>query len=537
MLAHQRASVRSPLEVSIYNNLILFHDYYVIVPFAGILLAALVAPVRALGIRVASWCGHHVWALATITALGLAVGSHVVYHAYPLSLDEHTVVFQSKIFAAGRLSGYFPPELIDWLIPQFFQGRFFGVSYQTGDVVSAYWPGFSLLLTPFTALGYPWLLNPLIGAATVLLMHRLATVLFEDPECAGYVALLTLASPAVTVNAISYYSMPAHFLANGIFLLLLLNPSPLRALAAGFVGSVALVLHNPVPHMLFALPWIVWLGFHPARWRLLGALVAGYLPVCLVLGWGWSLYIENLRSPSEISDLTILERASEILMRRLTGVLEWTSSTGLTARFLDLCKLWLWASPALIALAFVGAWHLRRSHGQWMALAGSVLLTYFGYFLGHFDQGHGWGFRYFHSAWLALPLFAVLALRDPPKEAAGPTPGLSRSSLPGWVAGCAVLSLVILTTLHAFQVERFITRHIAQLPVSASGELRAVIINPASGYFSWDLVRNDPFLRDPFIVLLSRGPQTDQAMMAARFPQYTLLSSDARGSVWGVPQR
>jgi hypothetical protein len=392
------------------------------------------------------------------------------------------------------------------------------------------------LLTPFTALGHPWLLNPLIGAATVVLMHRLAMALFNDPECAGHVALLTLASPAVTINAISYYSMPAHLLANGIFLLLLLNPSPLRALAAGFVGSVALVLHNPVPHMLFALPWFAWLAFNPSRWRLLGALVAGYLPACLVLGWGWALFVENLRS-SAIPDASILERASEIFMRRLAGALEWTSSAGLTARFLDLCKLWLWASPALVTLALLGAWRLRRSHGHWMALAGSVLLTYFGYFLGHFDQGHGWGFRYFHSAWLALPLFAVLAWHGLPARPDDATPRPSRSALPGWGAGCAVLSLVILTALHAFQVERFITGHLAQLPVPASGEPRVVIINPASGYYSWDLVRNDPFLRDPFIALLSRGPRNDQTMMAARFPQYTLLSSDARGSVWGFPDR
>jgi hypothetical protein len=393
------------------------------------------------------------------------------------------------------------------------------------------------LLTPFTALGHPWLLNPLIGATTVVLMHRLAMALFEDQQWAGLVALLTVASPAVTINAISYYSMPAHLLANGIFLLLLLKPTPPRALAAGFVGSIALVLHNPVPHMLFAFPWFVWLGFNPARWRLLAALIAGYLPACLVLGWGWPLFVESIRNASEIPDTSILEHAAVTFKRRLAGVLDWTSSAGLTARFLDLCKLWLWASPGLITLAVAGAWRLRRSDGHWIALAGSVLLTYFGYFLGHFDQGHGWGFRYFHSAWLALPLLAVLALQPSSGRDHDLESGSPGSSLSGWVAGCAVLALVVLTVLHAIQVERFIARHLAQLPVAASGSPRVVIINPANGYYSWDLVRNDPLLRDSPIMFLSRGTRTDQSMMTARFPQYTLLSSDPRGSVWGVPRR
>ena len=101
-----------------------------------------------------------------------------------------------------------------------------------------------------------------IGGATLVVMHRIALKLFGSEESAGYVVLLTLASPAVTINALSYYTMPAHLLANALFMLLLLNPSPARALGAGLVGSIALVLHNPVPHLLFALPWIAWLAFN-----------------------------------------------------------------------------------------------------------------------------------------------------------------------------------------------------------------------------------------------------------------------------------
>lgn len=514
-LTQQRAGIRSPFDVPIFMHLILFQDYYAIPIFLGILAAAFLPPARALGAALAAWCARNVLALGAVTAALLAAGTHAVFHLHALSLDEHTVLFQSEVFAAGRLTGQFPPDLVDWLVPAFFQERFLRPSYETGQVASVYWPGFSLLLTPFTALGASWLLNPLIGAATVVVMHRLALELLGDRLGAGYAALLTLASPAVTLNAASYYAMPAHLLANAVFMLLLLRATPLRCLAAGAVGSLALVLHNPVPHLLFALPWIVWLALRPERWRVVGALAAGYLPLSVALGWGWAMFLDGL---APVSDGTGL------LARRLSGVLAWTSSSGMAAHLFDLGKLWLWAVPGLLIAAALGAWGMRRQRGPWLVLACSALLTYFGYFLVSFDQGHGWGFRYFHSAWLALPLFAAAAIR----QSAG---------LGAYLAASAVLSLAVLTPFQALQVERFVARHLMQLPVAARGEPRVVFIDRAGGYYNWDLVQNDAFLRAPVIRLLARDPQLDRAMMAKRFPEYELLSADRRGAVWGLPPR
>jgi hypothetical protein len=523
-LAHQRVGIE-PFEIPVYRHLILFQDYYVVFPFIAIIVAALLSPVRALGVHAALFCGRHVWWVAGLTTAALAIGAHWVYHIHPLSLDEYAVLFQSRIFAEGRLTGQYPPELIDWLIPAFFQGRFIKPSYDTGAVVSIYWPGFSLLLAPFTALGMSWLLNPLIGGATVIVMHRIALALFGKVESAGYVVLLTLASPAVTLHALSYYSMSAHLLANALFMLLLLRPAPIRAFAAGLVGSVALVLHNPVPHLLFAVPWIVWLAFQPGRVKIIGALVAGYLPVCLVIGWGWAIYLQSFGSSMAVGDLATPKGAAETLIYRLGTVLGWTSSTGVSTHVLDLCKLWLWAAPALLTVAVLGARHLREDRGVWLVMAGCALLTYFGYFVVRFDQGHGWGFRYFHSAWLVLPLFAARALALPGRE-----------QLAGYLAGCALLSLIVLTGFRALQAEQFVARHLSQLPAAASGEARVRIVNLENGYYAWDLIQNDPFLRGT-IIFRSRGAQADAALMAARFPQYERLSEDRRGSVWGTRTR
>ena len=88
--------------------------------------------------------------------------------------------------------------------------------------------------------------------------------------------------------------MPAHLLANTVYALLLIDATPRRALAAGVLGSMSLTLHNPVPHLLFALPWIASMMWRPGERHLIGSLVIGYLPGCLVLGVGWFLFCNAL---------------------------------------------------------------------------------------------------------------------------------------------------------------------------------------------------------------------------------------------------
>ena len=118
--------------------------------------------------------------------------------------------------------------------------------------------------------------------------------MFDDREAAGFASLLTIASPVIFADGISYYSMPAHLLANSVFALLLVRPTPPRAALAGVVGSLALALHNPVPHMLFAPPWLVWIATRRGGMRLFASLIAGYVPLCALLGLGWFLFSGHL---------------------------------------------------------------------------------------------------------------------------------------------------------------------------------------------------------------------------------------------------
>lgn len=459
----------------------------------------------------------HIGRVAALTTAVLCAGTVLVYQNHPLAMDEYAQVFQSRVFAAGHLSGQFPAPLLDWLVPEGFQNYFLFVSKQTGTVASSYWPSFALLLAPFSLLGIPWACNPLISGATLIVTQRLALRLFADREAAGLAVLLTLASPEFFANGISFYSMPAHLLANSVFALLLMQPTPRRAFLAGLVGSVALTLHNPVPHMLFALPWLIWLATRPQRLALLTAISAGYAPLCLVLGVGWFWFTRELQQAGmDAATAAAIELGQA---QRLQGAFALPDSNLLWARLIGLAKIWVWAVPGLAVLAAAGArnyWHNPFCR----LLVWSAVSTLIGFAFVPVDQGHGWGFRYFHTAWVALPLLAAGGLRSEDTRA--------------FVVRCALLTLVLGVGLRAWQIHDFIAHDLTQIPAYAGTEHRVTIIDPTTAYYGGDLVQNDPYLRGNEVRMITRGHDDDARMMQEHFPDLHPVYADRYGTVWSA---
>jgi hypothetical protein len=481
--------------------------------------------------RVMKWAGDQPLVIAVITASLLALGTVVIYHNHPLSMDEYAAYFQSRAFAAGEMHGRFPPPLLDWLIPHGFQNYFLNVSRATGSVAEAYWPGFALLLAPFTWAGVPWLCNPVITALTLLVVHRLALELFHDSEAAGFSLLLTIASPVIFANGISYYSMPAHLLANSVYALLLIRPTPLRAAAAGVVGSMALALHNPVPHMLFAAPWLVWIARRQGGARLLAALIAGYFPLCVLLGLGWFWFSVHLMREGLVSSTTSVALINRLQV--LISIFSLPDASVVLARLIGIAKIWVWAVPGLMILASAGALRWRRDLLCQM-LTTSALLTLFGYFLVPVDQGHGWGYRYFHSAWVALPLLATAALFRPARTAGKDvSPRLFEDSeTKSFVAACILLTLVFGIGFRAYQLQGFLVRDVNQVPQYKGTERRVVILDTRVSFYGADLVQNDPWLRGNETRMYSHGAAADEQMMTRYYPALREVYKDRYGTVW-----
>jgi len=500
----------APEELDIFGRLFVFHDAPAAWLCLPILAVACVLPLQRLALRIARAFGERPNLVAAASFVGFALVARFVHRGHPLSLDEYAPVFQSELFAHGRLFAALPLPLLDFLLPRDMQQFFFSASRESGAVASGYWPGFALLLTPFTALGVPWLLNPLIGAVTLRLLHRVALSTFGARELAGLAVLIALGSAALTINAGSFYAMPAHALANLAYAALLAAPTPARALAAGLCGGLALALHNPFPHALFAAPWIAWLGLRPDRARVLPALALGYAPLVLLLGVGWSALLQSELGSSWGS----AARATE-----LSAFFELPNAAIVAARIVGFAKLWLWAAPASLVVALLGLRSARRDVP--LALwAASAALTALAYFFVPFDQGHGWGYRYFHSAWLAIPLLAVAAIR-------------AQRELAGFAAACALGGLAVLTPLRAAQTHDFVASHLAQLPSAERGIPELLLVDTSAGYYSIDLVQNDALLARRPLVMESLGEAANAQMRRRHFPELVLLAKDERGEVWG----
>ncbi len=478
------------------------------------------------------------WSIAATVFPLLCLGSLRIYHNHPLSMDEYAAVFQARVFAAGRISGVFPADLVDRLIPTFFQGYFLSVARSTGEVSSSYWPGFSLLLTPFVWLDIPWAANPAIGALTIPAIYRLTKQATGSQEAAGWAVALTVASPAFIVASISYYSMPAQLLCNLLFALLLMRPSVPRALLAGIVGSLALTLQNPVPHLLFCLAFFTWLCIRPRSAAIVGALVVGYLPLSVMLGIGWHQHIVELASTvaatpaaGAVPAMSTAPSLLDTVAARIGPLLHMPQAGAIQARIAGLSKAWTWGAPGFMVLAAYG-FRAARTATETRLLAVALVITFVGYFFVPFDQGHGWGYRYIHSAWFVIPVLAAIALSR--------APGVPGAELRHMAAWGAALSLVFSNGLRLAQVESFIHRHLDQVPPLAQPVSRerpeVVFVNLATGLYTQDMVQNDPFLRAPRIAMVYDSRGNVAALMARKFPAYVRTAEGGWGELWTAAQ-
>lgn len=462
---------------------------------------------------------------AFVAFVVLCAGQLFVAQDHALAGDEHLLLMQSKAFAAGRLAAEFPPELVSWAVPWPYRDRWLYASLETGAVVPAYWPGYALLLAPFSLLGIPWACNALLTSGAMLLMGRLAAQLSGIPQAAGWAMLLAIASPGFTGMALSYFSMSAHLFLNLAFACLLLERTPRRLFLAGLVGSLALILSNPVPHALFALPWVVWIGWREGR-RALFTLAAGYLPLAAA-ALAWWLFVRTVQGPvwfapypSDADPWHGLGNFMFFWRMQFSRVFVDPDAATLAKRAAEQVKLWLWTVPGLPALALAGlalAWREVR-----LRLLGlSFLCTVLGFLMVWFDQGYGWGVRYLHPALGALPVLGAAAIVL-----------LRNDALRRYAASAALLSLLLATSLRWGQIHAFVDEHLSRRPPFEKDVRQVVFVTLNWDYYTQDFIQNDPFLRDPVIFMLSRGRAADEALLRRHFPRARLASEAPYGHVW-----
>jgi hypothetical protein len=171
------------------------------VSLVAIGLAPLAAPATSALERSARWVGAHGgWPVAGVSALALlavaAAISTLAFGRTPHVVDGVAHLFQGRIFAQGSL--YLPSHPLR---------EFFDVDtiVNNGRWFSQYTPGHTFLLFLGEAARVPWLVNPLLGALSVLALHALGRELFDEAT-ARLASLLVVLSPFVFLMSAEYYS-------------------------------------------------------------------------------------------------------------------------------------------------------------------------------------------------------------------------------------------------------------------------------------------------------------------------------------------
>lgn len=129
--------------------------------------------------------------------LELALGSWCLT-GFPNTGDEHTILFQAKIFAEFRAWAPAPP------LPEFFASH--AIEIQRGRWFSICPPLFPLLLAPGVWIGSPRAIVALMSCASLALIYLLLKRMGESPRDAALATGLVALSPTFAFHSVSLYT-------------------------------------------------------------------------------------------------------------------------------------------------------------------------------------------------------------------------------------------------------------------------------------------------------------------------------------------
>ncbi len=266
----------------------------------GIGLAAVLAIALTAG-RAARWMpGVEVpWprlpdkALLAAAALLLSVGAaYVMQHLFagnPHLVDEMAQLFHARVFAYGRLAAPRPEPPAAFLITHTWTTE--------AGWVSQYPPGQTALLALGLLLRAEWLVNPILGGLSTLLVYRVAKGLYGRATALA-AALLWALSAWVLFMSGTYLNHVGAVSFALVAWAVVLGSREHRTwhwlVAGGALAATAAT--RPLDGLAAALPLLVWILGHHRRLAALSWMTAGGLPIMLVWGYlNWRIYGHPLR--------------------------------------------------------------------------------------------------------------------------------------------------------------------------------------------------------------------------------------------------
>ena len=460
--------------------------------------------------------GRSAWVLLSLSVLILtSVGTFLVCRNYALSMDEYLARLQASIFVSGHLTAPVPSQWQPWgeaLAP-----KTMPVEADSHAWVSNYLPVWSGILALFELAGVPWLAAPLLAAGSLGLLAAIRKNVDASWKWSPWVAAALLATTCqFLITAMTAYAMTSHLFFNLLWLWLFTLPRRSGFWLAAWVGFLAIGLHQPVVHLVFAFPFL----FRLLREK----------------AWGWCLYFFTIYAgalvvysfwlhlgqapgpaapghPAEAPYL--IHQAGEVFRPPgIANVLILLESMGMAIA---------WASPLALILFVFSLIQMERWPAPAYDLFYGIVLTVIVYFFFKTDQGHGWGYRYFHGVLGNFVILAAMGAEFVREQGV-------RSSLHRILWLNAALVVLVFLPLRAYQVETFITPFSRASTYLAGLPDRYVLLENGGIWYGSDLVRNDPlFQKGPLVFSGLKLDRKKQELLLHAYPMRIISESDLAG--------
>lgn len=196
--------------------------------------------------------------LVVLSALFVFVVTNIISWGFfkhiPHINDEIGYLFQAKIFSLGKL-----------FVPSPCGGDAFTFTHiiNNGRWYSQYPPGFPLILAFGLLAGAPWIINPLLAAASVFVFYRLGREIYGESEgrLAAVLGALSLWFLMTSSTMLSHTASMLFFSLSLLFLFRSMKaPTFLNGLIAGSSLGLAFLI-RPYNVVAVSVPWVLYYGF------------------------------------------------------------------------------------------------------------------------------------------------------------------------------------------------------------------------------------------------------------------------------------
>lgn len=351
--------------------------------------------------RVVEQDGPTAVVLVGIINLGLILlTSHFTLQHFPNSADEYAYTVSADLFSEGKLHVISPEPR-----------EFFSFTHvlNDGHFYGKYPPGWPLLLSPGIYAGVSWLINPVLGVLTLLLIHKLAREQFSV-AAANIAVYGSLLNPWFIFNAASYFSHVSCLffltLSAYCYFRCLTDPEETASYVISGLSAGMAFLIRPFTSITMLLPLLCYWPFYVAKtrkltpWlpRITGFLISLGIFATIFLFYNYAQTGDCLLQPFSKYDSNDRPGPTPT-----SNDLAWALDHNLLRRLWDL-NIWLPFST-ILPLAFL--WNDRNPLGRTgLLLLSSALCTFIAYFFYWFDAWNQYGPRYMYETSVALQILS-----------------------------------------------------------------------------------------------------------------------------------